>query len=473
MTLVLAIDQGTTSTRAFTVTGDGARALVHARRHRQHHPAPGHVEHDAEEILADIRACLDRAPDGLAAVGLDNQGESCLAWDAADGRPLGRVIVWQDDRTRDRTEALRADGAEPLSLERCGLPLDPYFSASKLAWMTEHLPGARDLLAAGRLRLGTTDAWFLDRLCGRFVTDITTAARTGLMNLARGAWDDDLCRLHGVPRDALPEIVATTGELGTVQAGGRAVPLTASVVDQQAALYGHGCRERGDTKITFGTGAFVLAVAGPEAPLAGEAGALPTVAWQHGGSPATYALEGGVYCASAAVDWARGLGLFHDLTEIDAFEAPPAITRGLAFVPALAGLGCPHWRRDARGAWLGLSLDTGRRDLAQSVLEGVALRTAEVVDALAAAVPVAGDISVDGGMTRNPYFCQMLATVLERRVLVSDDPELTSLGTAMLAADAVGGSIRPAGGHRVFSPAEGGAAMRAAFADAMHAVVGR
>lgn len=469
---VLAIDQGTTSTRAFAISADGTRRLVYSRRHDQHHPHPGWVEHEPEQILSDIHGCLDQAPDDVDAVGLGNQGESCLAWDAADGRPLGRIIVWQDDRTRDRVDALRAAGGEALSLERCGLPLDPYFSASKLAWIVETLPEAKALLRAGRLRLGTTDAWFLDRLCGRFITDTTTAARTGLLNLDTGAWDPELCALHGVPAEALPEIVPSTGALGTVRCNGRAVPLTASVVDQQAALYGHGCRARGDTKITFGTGAFALTVTGPARPASQPGAPLPAIAWHKAGQPPTYALDGGVYCASAAVDWARSLGLFDDYADIDHFDAPPAISRGLVFVPALAGLACPHWNRQARGVWHGLSLDTTKRDLAQSVLEGVALRAAEVLAAIAAQVPIAGVVSVDGGMTRNPYFCQFLATVLRRPVSVSDDPELTALGLAMLAAEAAGATVTPAHAHRTFNPAALDADAGARFAAAVAAAAG-
>jgi glycerol kinase len=464
VTAVLALDQGTTSTRAIAF-GPGGRRLVHTVEHRQIYPRPGWVEHDPEELVANLRACLDRAGD-VVAVGLANQGESCLAWDARTGRAVSPVIVWQDARTADRTEALRAAGAEPLSLARAGLPLDPYFSASKLGWIVDHIPEARALHAAGRLRLGTTDAFFRDRLTGTCATDVTTASRTGLMDLASGAWDAELCALHGVPLDALPPILPTTGDFGSLPAGGRPVLLTASATDQQAALYGHGCRRAGDIKITFGTGAFALAVTGPDLPPAGR-GPLPTVAWQKVGEAPTYALDGGVYAASAAVNWARDLGLFTDLAAISAFDAPPAIDRGVAFVPALGGLACPHWDRGARGAWFGLGLDTGPRDMVQALLEGVALRTAEVVDAIAALQPLKDPVSIDGGMTANGYFCRFLADTLQREIRVSNEPELTALGIALLAAEAAGHPLDATPAGRLIPPGPAVPARRETFTRAL------
>lgn len=446
MTVILAIDQGTTSTRAVEVQEDGDLRLIHAAAHRQIYPRPGWVEHDPEELLANIGASL--AASAMAeAVGLANQGESCLAWDSETAQPVSPVIVWQDERTAGETDALRADGAEELTLARAGLPLDPYFSASKLGWILRNNPDAQALARRGRLRLGTTDAWFRHRLTGRCATDATTASRTSLMNLATCTWDPDLCALFGVPIEALPEIGPTAGDLGEI--AGR--PLAASVVDQQAALAGHGCRAAGDAKITFGTGAFVLAVAGPEMPVAGR-GPLPTVAWQVGDAAPVYALEGGVYAAAAALNWSRELGLFSDWDDIGTFDAPPAVSRGLVFVPALAGLACPHWDRRAKGAWMGMGLGTGPRDLVQAVLEGVAFRTAEVIRAMDAEVPLSGILSIDGGMTRNPWFCQFLANALGKRLLVSREPELTALGTARLAAAGRGRAIESPLAGRIVEP---------------------
>ena len=469
----LALDQGTTSTRALIVDETGGASLLFAREHRQHYPRSGWVEHDPEELLSNLRACLDAAGavENIGAIGLANQGESCVAWDAGTGQAISPVIVWQDARTAPDIERLRADGAETLVLARAGLPLDPYFSASKLAWILREIPQARQLAAVGQLRLGTTDAYFLDRLAGRFVTDVTTASRTSLMNVETCQWDADLCGLFGVRMGALPRIVSTTGDFGTLRCGPVDVPLTASLVDQQAALYGHGCRVAGDAKITFGTGAFGLALTGALTRTA-TGGPLPTVAWQKAGQPAVYALDGGVYCASSAVNWARQLGLFADLAAIDAFDAPAAIDRGLVFVPALAGLACPHWDRAAKGAWLGLSLDTRPADLMQALLEGVALRMAEVVAAIETVQPLRPPVSLDGGMAANRYFSQFLADTLGREVILSDQPELTAIGAATLAAEAAGHDLAFARSGRILLPRAAPNARPERFAAARRAVQG-
>lgn len=370
---IAALDQGTTSTRVLVASQDGSADIQLALRHQQHHPQSGWVEHDPLELLANLQRCLE-ASGRVDAIGLANQGESCMAWDARSGEPLSPLIVWQDNRTTPHIERLRASGAEALVLERSGLPLDAYFSASKLGWIVEHLPAARRALEAGRLRLGTSDAWFLDRLCGTFATDVTTASRTALMNLAEGRWDPELCALFGVPIECLPEIRDTVGHFGVIGN----TPLTASVVDQQASLYGHGCRQPGDAKITFGTGAFALTLSGERIIRSPETGLLATIAWQIDGKP-VYAMDGGVYDASAAVEWAGRLGLFSDFSELAGFDRPPAIDRGLAFVPALSGLACPHWDRSAGAMWLGMDAGTRREDLCQALLEGVVLRSAEVI----------------------------------------------------------------------------------------------
>jgi glycerol kinase len=430
---VLAIDQGTTSTRALCVHADGRTEVTHVVRHRQFYPHAGWVEHDADELIAAIEACIEASPQARA-IGIDNQGESCLAWNAETRQAITPVIVWQDNRSQPGIEKLKRDGYEDRVLQLAGLPLDSYFPASKLAWILHHNEEAASLLRQGKLRMGTTDAYFLDRLTGRFVTDVSTASRTSLMNLQSGEWDSELCELFGVPMQVLPEIVPTTGALGEISQHGRAVAVTASVVDQQASLYGHGCRQAGDTKITFGTGAFALAVTGDQPRQSPQQGLLPTVAWQITGSKPVYALDGGVYCAGSAVEWAAGLGLFGDYSEINQFDRTAAIDRNLVFVPALSGLACPHWDRRAAGLWLGLSLDTDSRDLIQSLLEGVALRAAEVIRAMGEMAAMGDRISIDGGMSANPYFCQFLANVLGQQVSVNAMPEVTALGTAMLAA---------------------------------------
>ena len=459
---IAAIDQGTTSTRVLLLEGGNAPRVLCAHRHTTTHPKPGWVEQDALELLANVRLCLDAAG-SVDAVGLDNQGETCLAWDAETGEPVGPAIVWQDARTGDRLEAMKADGHETVVLERAGLPLDPYFSASKLAWILENRPEAAALHAAGRLRLGTTDAFFLQHLTGRCVTDVTTASRTSLMALDTGNWCPELCRLFGVPIETLPEIVPTVGDFGACAQG----PVLAAVVDQQAALYGHGCRRPGDAKITFGTGAFVLAVTG-DAPLrVPDAGLLPTVAWDIGGIT-SYAVDGGVYNAGSAVEWLQGLGLIKDVTELAAFDRAPAIDRDLVFVPALSGLACPHWDRLAAGMWLGLSLGTDAADMAQALLEGIALRTAQVVAAIDRAVPIGDTVSIDGGLVRSPYFTQFLADALGRTVSVPAFDEQTSYGTAMLAAAGLGAEPDDdTGAPRLVAPRGDGQAWRDRFDEAV------
>jgi glycerol kinase len=459
---IAAIDQGTTSTRALVLQADGTVTLVHSLRHAQHRPQAGWLEHDPAELLRAIRLCL-QAAGPVDAIGLANQGESCLAWDAITGEPYSPVIVWQDQRTENAIARLRAAGAEALVAQRAGLRLDPYFSAAKLAWLLTHIPQAGRAHAAGRLRLGTTDAFFLQHLTGRCVTDASTASRTSLMNLATLQWDPDLCALFGVPIATLPPICPTIGDFGAIAA----TPLTASVVDQQAALYGHGCRSPGDIKITFGTGAFVLAPAGAEPPV--SASLSPTVAWQ---LPAgiTYALEGGVLDGGSAVEWLHSLDLFGDYAELDTFDAPPALQRGLVFAPALSGLAAPRWDRTAAGAWLGLTPQTSRRDLCQAVIEGIALATAELVEAIG---PVT-TVSIDGGLTRSAYFRQFLSDRLGHDLILPICDELTAAGCAALAAAGIGRDVAlpPGGVLRIASRSCDRERWRIRFADAIERVRG-
>ena len=443
---ILAIDQGTTSTRALLHDGTGLRP-VYQQAHRQIMPAKGYVEHDPGELLANLDQALKTDAD---LVGLANQGESCLAWDARDGRPVSPIIVWQDDRTAAETARMRADGLGPEVMSRAGLPLDPYFSASKLGWILRNCAEAGELARQGRLRMGTTDAFFRDRLTGRFQTDIATASRTSLLNIATGQWDEDLCRMFGVNRDCLPEITDTAGDLGVLPNGAR---LAVSIVDQQAALYGHDCRVPGAAKVTFGTGAFVQCVTDGLVKPA-QPGPLPTIAWRFPGQGVRYAVDGAVYTAAAAVDWARSINLFSDYGEIGSFTKPAAIDRGLAFLPALAGLACPHWDRQARGSWFGLSLDHDARDLMQALLEGVAMRTAEVVHAMAAEQEITS-LSVDGGMAQNEYLLGFLAGLLPQPVSRACETESTALGLVHMALDAEGIARRDQIAHQPVQPDAG------------------
>ncbi len=437
MTPVLAIDQGTTSTRALLRKQDGSSEIICTFKHRQHYPGSGRVEHEPEQLIENIQRCiklgLQQSPD-ISAIGIDNQGESCLAWNAETRQAISPVIVWQDSRTQSSIEKLQSQGAAERVLELSGLPMDAYFSASKLAWIMHNIPEARRLHELGTLCLGTTDAFFLHRLTGHFVSDITTASRTSLMNLNTGKWSPELCDIFSVPIDALPEIVATTGDFGTLQSGTSTIPVTASIVDQQASLFGHGCRNAGDAKITFGTGAFALVLTGEKYHRAPQQGLLPTVAWQLENQACTYALDGAVYNAGSAINWAKSLGLFDSFEQINGFSTTPAIERDIAFVPALSGLACPHWDRRAAGLWIGLSLDTTPMDMMQSILEGIAFRAGEVIAAMHEFTPIVKTVSIDGGLSANPYFCQFLSNLLQRTIRVHAFPELTAIGTAALTS---------------------------------------
>jgi glycerol kinase len=435
--ITLAIDQGTTSTRALLRNTDGRDELICTLEHQQHYPQPGWVEHEPEELIENIRRCIElslQQQPNISCIGIDNQGESCLAWDAESKQAISPVIVWQDSRTQAGIEELKLQGVEGRVMALSGLPLDAYFSASKLAWILQNIPAAKALHERGTLCLGTTDAFFLHRLTGRFISDITTASRTSLMDLHSGQWSPELCKLFGVPMDTLPEIVSTTGDFGTIQSATSSIPVTASVVDQQASLYGHGCRRKGDAKITFGTGAFALVLTGERTCRAPQLGLLPTVAWQLKNQASIYALDGAVYNAGSAINWAKSLGLFDAFEQINQFPKTHAIERDLVFVPALSGLACPHWDRRAAGLWIGLALDTTAMDMMQSVLEGIAFRAAKVIAAMNEFTPIAKTISIDGGLSANPYFCQFLSDVLQRTIRVQAFPEITAIGTAELAA---------------------------------------
>lgn len=419
---IAAVDQGTTSTRCLLVDDGGKWEIVASRKHGQHYPFKGAVEHDPNELLSNIMSVLASAGD-VDAIGLANQGESCLAWDAATKKSLSPVIVWQDSRTAGHLAGLD-DKAVQLSKQICGLPLDPYFSGSKLGWLLREMPDIRLAHKSGRLRLGTTDAFFLDVLAGKFATDLATASRTGLLDLATGNWSEELCELHGVPIECLPPIGKVNGDFGRING----TPVHTSIVDQQAALFGHGCRKPGDCKITFGTGAFLLAVNGNTPPPNSDL--LPTVAWSLEQADTTYAVEGGVYDAGSAMEWARKIGLFSEMRELAAFERPSALSRGIVFVPALSGLAAPFWDRTAAPLFIGMDHTTDPQDLVQAILEGIAMLTAGLIDTASETVNLSDSISIDGGLSQSPYFTQFLASASNRKIVVPAMHELTALGLA-------------------------------------------
>lgn len=428
MPAILAIDQGTTSTKAYVSRDGGPVTLLGRRTHRQIHPRAGGVEHDASEIASHVGE-LAALAGRVDAIGLANQGETVVAWDAETKRPLCNAIVWQDERTREAVKRLRCDGLETLTRERAGLPLDPYFSASKLRWLLDNAEDARPLARAGRLRLGTSDAFLLDRLCGVFCTDVSTASRTSLVNLATLQWDCDFCDAFGVPIETLPGILPTTGLFGEIPGCG---PVLANAVDQQAALYDHDCRRPGEVKITFGTGAFALALTDETPRRDGPFGLLPTCAWRLGEAAPFYALDGGLFTAGAAVQWLQSHGLLAAFEDLDALDGPSAATRGVMFVPAQAGLGCPHWDRCARGLWIGMDLATSRADLCRAVVEGIAFRAAELIAAFDQVAPCV-KIAIDGGLTQSRYFCTFFAAAVDREIRVAEASDMTSLGLLRLA----------------------------------------
>ncbi|WP_265693697.1 FGGY family carbohydrate kinase [Providencia rustigianii] len=432
-----AIDQGTTGTRVVVFEEGGHYHSPMSIPHKQITLNSGWVEHDPEEILANIIKCLNSC-EVVDAIGICHQGESIVAWDSETKHPLYNAIVWQDLRTEKTIQKLKDAGLEAIVQAKSGLPLDPYFSASKMGWIIDNVVGAKSLADKNRLRIGTMDAFFLDRLCDVFVTDYNSASRTSLLNIHTLEWDPQLCEIFGVPIHCLPPLRDNIGDFGAINLDGHLTPVTAIIVDQFAGTFGHGCRNQGDAKITFGTGAFLQALTGNDIPQTHESGLLPTLCWKFPGEAPVFGLDGGVYNAASAVNWARKIGLFDDFDELTDFRDESAIKRGLAFVPALSGLGCPYWDRSAAGLWAGLSLDTDKKDMMQSILEGIAARSAEVIFAMEKISPLGQSISVDGGLSSNQYFKQFLANLLQKNIEAPANREVTALGAALLARKGLG-----------------------------------
>jgi glycerol kinase len=453
--LVLAIDEGTSSARAIAYDTTWTPVASAGRRLATNHPQPGWAEQDPDEIL---RAVIDVVAEVLedvggrgriAAVGLANQGETVVAWDRTSGEPLAPAILWSCRRSGAIVERAADAGHGPRVRELTGLPLDPYFSASKLRWLLEEVPAVAGAAADGRLAVGTVDAWLTARLgaSGRGPTgartDPSTASRTQLLGLAERDWHAALLEIWGVERGVLPAIVPTTGDLGELEAPswGGPLPLRAMVCDQQAALAGQGGHRVGATKATFGTGVFVLANAGSDVPVPPD-GILATIAWVDAAGRPTYALDGGVFSAGSLLDWLHAdLGLVDAPAALDALAAGAPDAGGVRILPALAGLGAPWWEPDARVVVAGLSAATRRPHLARAALDAIAERTADVVEAMAPAIPTAGHdapLRVDGGLTGSTVLVQRLADLLGRPVEVAADSESTALGTALLAAIGAG-----------------------------------
>ncbi len=446
--MILAIDQGTSGV---TCVVFDEQANVVARAHReiaQHFPAPGWVEHDLDEIRLTVSELAGRAlehagcrPGALRAVGIANQRETICVWDPRTGEPLHRAIVWQDRRTAARCIELREAGVERHVRERTGLVLDPYFSATKIEWLLLHVDGLAERARTGRAVFGTVDSWLIFVLTGELATDASNASRTMLFDIRRGVWDGELMELLGAGEAPLCEVRSSSGEIATTRGDalyGHAVPIAGVAGDQQAALFGQGCVEVGLGKNTYGTGSFLLVNLGGVAPDPVD-GLLGTIAWGIDGR-LTYALEASIFVTGAAVQWLRdGIGVIEDAAETAALAASLASNDGVYFVPALTGLGSPHWDPYARGTIVGLTRGSTRAHLARATLESIAYQTADAVEAMHAASGVSlEELRVDGGASANPWLMQFQADILGLPVVATEISQSTALGAAYLAGLGIG-----------------------------------
>jgi glycerol kinase len=441
--VLLAIDQGTSSSRAIAFSTAGALVATEQQAFEQLYPASGWVEHDPEVIWATVisttRAVMARLREKkrpIIAIGLTNQRETTIVWDRRTGVPLYNAIVWQDRRTAERCRKLADDGHEREVTEKTGLRLDPYFSATKLAWILDRVPGARDTAKAGHIAFGTVDSFLIWRLTrGRLhVTDVTNASRTALFDIRNGCWDESLCRLFDVPMSCLPEVRDSAGDFGVTDAAilGEALPIRGVAGDQQAALIGQACFEEGDLKSTYGTGAFMVLNTGRHLVRSANR-LLSTIAYQLDGK-ITYALEGSIMSAGATIQWLRdGLGLVSRAPEVEALAGSVPDAGGVYLVPAFTGLGAPYWDPDARGAIVGLNRASGRGEIARAGLDSVAYQTRDLLDAMAADEIRPAMLRVDGGMAQNGLFLQRLADILNLPVLRPKMAESTAFGAACLA----------------------------------------
>ncbi|MDG5775468.1 glycerol kinase GlpK [Haloarculaceae archaeon H-GB2-1] len=447
-----AIDQGTTGTRFMVFDGDGHVVTSAYANHRQHYPRQNWVEHDPQEIWENTTVAIHRALDvadidaaDLTGLGVTNQRETAVVWDAETGEPLHNAIVWRDRRTIDRIEELHEEGKAAEIRSKTGLELDPYFSASKFEWLLDHA-GDGDLRAAardGEVCCGTMDAWLLFNLTGRHVTEVTNASRTMLFNVHELDWDDDLLDEFGVPRESLPEVRPSSDDdyYGTTDSDGflgAEVPVAGALGDQQAALFGQACFDAGQAKNTTGTGSFFLLNTGEE-PVESDHGLLTTVAFQRSGEPVQYALEGAVFTTGAGIEWLEEVGVIDDPTTTEQLARSVDSTEGVYMVPAFTGLGAPFWNRSARGNLVGLTRDTKREHIVRAAVEAITYRTRDVVEAVDAdSGPELETLKVDGATVKNDFLCQLQADVLQTDVVRPEVDETTALGAAYAAGLAVG-----------------------------------
>ena len=450
MHYVLSLDQGTTSSRAI-LFDDAARVVGIAQREfAQLFPQPGWVEHDASEIwqsqlavARDVLAANGVEAKQVVALGVTNQRETTVLWNRATGEPVAPAIVWQDRRTARQCDDLRSQGLSSWVAARTGLEIDAYFSATKLAWLLDRVPGARGQAERGELAFGTVDSWLIYKLTGstRHVTDVSNASRTQLFNVHTLAWDDELLQLFRIPRGLLPVVMPSSGVLGMTAPDllGAPVPIAGVAGDQQAATFGQACHSPGMAKNTYGTGCFMLMNTGHQ-PVASRHRLLTTLGWQVGVEPATYCLEGSVFMGGATIQWLRdGLQMIRHVGEVESLAASVNDTGDVFLVPAFAGLGSPHWDGHARGTLVGLTRGTGRPHIARAALESIALQSAEVLDAMVADSSVSlTELRVDGGASANNLLMQMQADVCGVPVIRPKVTETTALGAAFLAGLAVG-----------------------------------
>jgi len=438
---ILVMDAGTTSTRAMVFGPCGELVAVSQKELAQHYPQAGLVEHDASEIWESTLLCARQAigkaggVDRIGCIGITNQRETVIAWDRQTGDPLARAIVWQDRRTARQCDVLREAGHEPHVQQATGLLLDPYFSATKMRWLVDNVPAVGEAAASRRLALGTVESWLVFKLTGgAHLTDASNASRTSLLPLSGASWDAGLCDLFGVPLSALPEVVDNAGPIAEAQAEhfGAALPITGLAGDQQSATVGQACLSSGQTKATYGTGAFVLTNLGDQVPQS-QNRLLGTVLCQLGGKR-SYALEGSVFVAGSLVKWLRdSLGIIDDASQTEALARSVEDSGGVVIVPALSGLGAPHWRPDARAAISGLSFSSGRAHIARAALEAMALQTHDLAKAFAADGAPWSSLRIDGGMSANDWIAQDMADILDLPVERPGFVETTALGAAMLA----------------------------------------
>lgn len=444
---IVALDQGTSSSRAIVFNRKGEAKAVCQKEFTQHFPQPGMVEHDPMEIWATEYAVMTEAVTSLglggadiAAIGITNQRETTIVWDAATGKPICNAIVWQDRRTSEYCDSLKEAGLTEMIRSKTGLIIDAYFSGTKIRWILENVPGARERAERGELRFGTVDSWLVWNLTGghEHVTDVSNASRTMLFNIHTLQWDAELLDILGVPLSMMPQVKSSSEVYGWTSLLGEDVPVSGIAGDQQAALFGQMCTEQGAVKNTYGTGCFLLMNTG-EKPIVSKNNLLTTIAWKLNGK-VTYALEGSIFVAGSVVQWLRdGLGIIRSSSEVEALAASVPDAGGVYMVPALTGLGAPYWDQYAKGSIHGITRGTTAAHIARAALEGIAFQTMDIVSAMEkdAGVPL-GELKVDGGASRNNLLMQFQSDVLGTKVVRPLVTETTALGAAYLAGLAVG-----------------------------------